>query len=543
MIDLKKYGITADDLVFKDPDNGDPNVIFSINRKTYTIARYPNGDESVQASGSNSDGSFKLSANVLNRIKTWHTTEGVWVSGLFWQDYEVDHGIGHFNLDNGSFTVDGVQMNRSDAHMFFSNILDELDVPGEYYIDRDNCLLYVYPDADMAEAEIELAYKNCDAITGENISNMTIKGINFVGFRGIGVYFVWNTNVHLNLCKFYSCANGADIWGTDSSIVECEAHYMAYNGLCVGGGEKDTLTRGNNVLENCYATHASLENITEGKLLGLGGYGNTMRHCEGAYTTGNAASPGFALNVLEYNIFHDATTWASDMGSIYTGSSVACINQEYRYNIWYNIGYPGRGECSSMFWDDGHCSQRSYGNLIVNVAGYGQTIGGGHNHMYMSNTIVNTGKSAIYYDQRPFNGYHLYGGDTNPGAFYSLSTEGYMWRLYQGTPYMTTVWLENAPWLSQALQDDSDTKAAHFLYAPALSTFAQNVIVSNQAPDIHDATRQYSIFYDNYIGAMNSLNDVFVDAANGDYRIKEDSSIWDTISGFKQTPYQLVGRY
>lgn len=544
MIDLKKYGVTADDLVFKDRDNGDPNVILSINRETYTIARYPNGDESVQASGSNSDGSFKLSGVVTNRIKSWHTTDGVWVAGLFWTDYEVDHGLLNFNSDNGSFTVDGVQMNRNDAHMFFYNILDELDVPGEYYIDRDNCLLYVYPDADLASAEIEFAYQSFGyAINAEGISNMTFKGFNFVGIKSTCVVMSDIDNVHLTLCKFYSSANAADLWGYNSSIVECESHYMEMNGLSIGGGEKATLKRGNNLLENCYSTHAALANITGDQLLALGGYGNTLRHCEAAYSTGCSIAPGFGLNVLEYNLIHDTTTWATDMGSIYTGSSVACINQEYRYNIWYNIGYPGRGECSTMFWDDGHCSQRSYGNLIVNVAGYGQTIGGGHNHSYINNTIVNTGNSAIYYDQRPFNGYHIYGGDTNPGAFYSLSTNGYMWNLYQGTPYMTQVWLENAPWLSQVLQDDSDTKAAHFLYAPALSLFSDNIIVSGKAPDIHDATRNYSIFQDNYIDSMVALESVFVDPANGDYRIKEDSVVWDTVNEFVQTPYQLVGRY
>ncbi len=555
VLDLKKYGITKEELQLPEKMSRDSYLVMQelfINRVGYDLARYPNYDESVEPKAFDKNSrTYTAPPALAARMKNWHSYDGIVAVGLFEVDYHPDYAhVNVIDAENGVFGFTNYsKASRSSADFYFFNILDELDVPGEWYIDRENCLLYVYPHVELDEARVEFAYNFKEALwQAEDCNYFTVKGIVFTGAHHAAL--VYNSNhVTFDSCMIYDITGSIalELGGMNNTIINCEGHYLADKGFETWGGDKETLTFANNLIENCYITNWSRGRVGSGNAFSAGDYGSSLRHCEAAYSTGRAFSPGNCYDVAEYNIFHDCTTWSTDMGAMYTGSSAfGCINNVYRYNIFYNIGRPERAECAAMFWDDGHGNQRAYGNLYVNIAGNGQTIGGGRNHTFMNNIIVNCGRDGIYYDQRPFNGYHIGGGATNPAGFYSLSTEGYMFGNYSGVP-QTQLWYDAIAYLQFVIADDSDTYAADFLYAPSMSNITNNVIMSKKTTigDIHDATRMYSIVRDNYTGSLDStlLNSVFVDPANGDYRIKEDSAIFEAMSSFKDIPYHLIGRY
>ena len=48
---------------------------------------------------------------------------------------------------------------KEGGYYYFFNVLEELDAPGEYYIDRDNGILYFYPPDENENSKIMLSNK------------------------------------------------------------------------------------------------------------------------------------------------------------------------------------------------------------------------------------------------------------------------------------------------------------------------------------------------------------------------------------------------
>ena len=67
---------------------------------------------------------------------------------------------------------------KEGGYYYFFNVLEELDAPGEYYIDRDNGILYFYPPDENGNSKIMLSTSNENIISiTEKASNITISDI------------------------------------------------------------------------------------------------------------------------------------------------------------------------------------------------------------------------------------------------------------------------------------------------------------------------------------------------------------------------------
>ncbi len=564
MIDLSKYGITKDQLKLYDIGSCSyvrkfdesylgQNVQLVFNKQTLLLARYPNDgefaiiDSVVEVGGykeSKTSAIFKMRYETAERVKSWHSFENIWCVGTFYGDWNSMSSKVSFDFskNNVIFDIncfDSHNKPHSDTPYMFYNVLDELDVPGEYYIDQETCMLYMYPTGDMETADIELLTDfTDDLLNGDKLAYTTFMGLSFLGSQGNGAIIEDGDHVTFYRCYFY-CVGGKTgkslgLYGYNNTIDSCEAHYVQANGFDISGGSKETLTRSNSVMQNCYVTHWAMTSLTGERALEMGGFGTVVRHCEAGYSTSSAASVWNAEAVFEYNIIHDCTKISSDMGALYYGDSVmGSPNNTVRYNIIYNIG----GEYATahgVYWDHGHGSQRVYGNLLVNIGGAGIMVGGGRNNSIIGNVIVNTGENAIYYNDAMLWGY--YEGTEDE---YFRGNFGYVPRTQQ--------WYELIAYLPFINLNDDESHDAYFLLNPAMTLISDNIMMNSKSSlgNIFSPVRQYSTIVDNYTGgnSVSDLANIFVDPANGDYRIREDAPIWDTAKEFKDIPYHLIGRY
>ena len=69
----------------------------------------------------------------------------------------------------------------------FWNVYEELDEPGEWYIDRADKKLYIYPLTNNPDAKIEMSRSNFDLISMNNTSYVTLYGIEVAGGQQNGV--------------------------------------------------------------------------------------------------------------------------------------------------------------------------------------------------------------------------------------------------------------------------------------------------------------------------------------------------------------------
>ncbi|WP_117882453.1 PDZ domain-containing protein [Aureibaculum luteum] len=156
-----------------------------VNGKAQILARYPNYDESSQYwQGSAADAISK------ERIASWKNPKGAYFSALHGGKW----GGFHFTItgvnEDGSAILEGGQQNNrgSEPHKEYrmvENVFEELDSPGEWYLDKIEHKLYYWPSENVAldSDKIEVAVlKDLIQIVGtkENpVRDVTISGITF----------------------------------------------------------------------------------------------------------------------------------------------------------------------------------------------------------------------------------------------------------------------------------------------------------------------------------------------------------------------------
>lgn len=97
---------------------------------------------------------------------------------------------------------------------FALNLLEELDMPGEYVVDEKRQKIYVYLAKDRVE-DVQFSFLDAPIMAIENCNNVKIKGITFEYGRQIGIYME-NTNRVI--------------------VSECTIRNMGGTGICIGRG-------------------------------------------------------------------------------------------------------------------------------------------------------------------------------------------------------------------------------------------------------------------------------------------------------------------
>jgi hypothetical protein len=112
---------------------------------------------------------------------------------------------------------------KENQRYYFFNILEEVDKDSEYYIDYDKKLLYFLPNSPLKNSKIQLSVLKEPFIKMEDVSNVTIEGINFENSR----------------CTDLIIENGSN-----NKVKNCIIRNTSQNGISINGGT-------NNGVENC----------------------------------------------------------------------------------------------------------------------------------------------------------------------------------------------------------------------------------------------------------------------------------------------------
>jgi hypothetical protein len=147
------------------------------------MARYPNFDPAASIYGGTA-----ADAISRERVKTWSHPEGGFVHALHahaWGDF-------HYRITGvdakGNVTLEGGwqnnrRMGMHPQHRFVENIFEELDAPGEWFLDHESGKLFFIPPpgVDLAKARIEVGgLKRLVEFRGSHK-----KPVRFVSFRGL----------------------------------------------------------------------------------------------------------------------------------------------------------------------------------------------------------------------------------------------------------------------------------------------------------------------------------------------------------------------
>lgn len=395
MVNLTEQGI---DLPAIASDNSSRKQRIFMNGSALTNARWPNADKSgenyfigAHTAKLTSAEEGKYNAGGQPVILNYHDTEkrsakwqfkenDMYMTGaiayLWWQEAMLLKSLDTENLRAVSSTNAGygqsTYTSQWERYVFFENVFEEIDQPGESYLDRETGILYFYPVGSVKNAEMSIATFGSSMFTVNGASYITFKDIDFGNSRTTAIEInadhVTVDGAEISGMGYY----GVNIKGNDNTVKNSNIYDVQYVGVIVDGGDCAKVEASGNLITNNYIHDGT---IATAKGIDVTGCGNVISHNEiynfnmEAIITKNIYAP-VTNTLIEYNYIHDCQLINSDGGAIYSGRDMQNLGTIIRYNYFRDIGCElGAHGQQSIFADDATTCPAIYGNIFVNGGG------------------------------------------------------------------------------------------------------------------------------------------------------------------------------
>jgi len=294
----------------------------------------------------------------------------------------------------------------------FLNILEELDTPGEWYLDRRAGVMYFWPPSPPSEGDIRVSLLEQPLIIMDSVRSLTLRGITFECTRGRGIVITGCHNTLIGTCTFRNLGGDAIVifGGTDNGVRGCDISDVALGGIRLGGGDRKTLAAGGNYASNNHIHHYSTWLRTGQYAVNIDGVGQRLDHSlihdapfEAIYLRGNE-------HLVEYNEVHHVTQETGDAGALHTGRDWTWRGNVIRYNYFHHLLGPGLHGVMGVYLDDFSSGFTVFGNVFYR-AGRASMIGGGRDNTFENNLYVECAPS-VHVDARGLSwaGYYFNGG-------------------------------------------------------------------------------------------------------------------------------------
>ncbi|MBQ2915688.1 MAG: right-handed parallel beta-helix repeat-containing protein [Clostridia bacterium] len=431
-VDLAKYGISIEDI----STVGSNSMEIFIDGNRATLSRYPNNDfartkevifvgdvheaftdidfdergtayyvEGYDPAIHNRGGIFTVNEEVNEHISKWSSYDDIYAQGYFkWSWSSSTPLIGEFNTEEASVTLASAVtygVSRG-APFYFLNVYDEIDMPGEFFIDKETGILYIYKTENFESAEIMMSELQANVIEASSISYLNFKGFSLCATRSGGMNVTGN-DVVVDNCKIYNVRGGGlSAHGTNITVQNCELFSIGSYGISVGGGNQVELIPSGNLIYNNYVHDYAVIQRTYQSAIEVFGCAATVSHNEICNAPHQAIGWSGPNHIIEYNEVYNVCLETADCGALYTGRDFLTYGSVIRYNYIHDIGWDDV-HAHAIYWDDGLSGQTAYGNIIVNTSSYAILAGGGRDNVIENNIIINPGREPIYYDQRTSN--------------------------------------------------------------------------------------------------------------------------------------------
>jgi parallel beta-helix repeat protein len=328
------------------------------------------------------------------RVSRWSTAPDALLYGywkLNWSDQSVD--VDSFDAERGIIrsrqpSLYGV---RKGQRFYVYNLLEELDAPGEWYLDRKTNILYVHPGTAAPAASIEISLLGEPLIRIRRTSNVQFEDLQVELGRGRGISVEDARSVRLtNLHVANFGRDGIRVSGGQDNLVEaCEIRNTGMGGVSLAGGNLKTLTPANHQAVNNLIHDYGRIVQTYQPGIRLSGVGLRAAHNE-IHSAPHAAILFSGNNhLIECNHLHHVVRESDDAAAIYAGRSWTSRGTIIRHNLLREImGYKhGTHRVSGIYLDDGISGTMIEGNLFVDVA-QGVLINGGRDNRVENNVFI-----------------------------------------------------------------------------------------------------------------------------------------------------------
>lgn len=563
-------------------DGADPVRQLFANGKRQTLARYPNANPSHPERG---DFLYIEEPSQTGSKREFKYTAGSLPEWVRVQDAEINIFPGS-NWSNDIGTLSAIDRKKRKVTLsrdlsyeiktgnryFIQNLLEALDIPGEWYYDRAEKTLYFLPEDEMSlrtasipvlENLVEIRGKKFSGRVLGKPSNIRFEGFTLEGCKGIAILLKRAEKTVIAGNTIYNTgADGIEIDdGSDNAAVGNDVHHVGWIGIKVSGGDRATLTPANNRVDNNYVHDTGIFGKGQ-SAISCKGVGNVVSHNlihsaprVGIWFDGND-------HLIEYNHVHHVNAETEDSGLIYSSQlDWTKRGTVIQFNHLHDSGGYGLNNHTGtwqtpfrtygIYLDAWTSGTRVYGNIIHSTWHGSIFIHGGRDNTIENNVIVEGGDLG----QIVYSGYSLSHPDGR--KFIPL-----MYQQLQKTRY------EKYPRLSSITSLESGERMSG-------NSFCKNIVMykNPHSPlygiyndiDLSSTVSDYNIIYHYQLPLLISfmksppnqqwitwqahgldnksiiVNPLFNDVVKRDFRLSSNSPALRR--GFQQIPIEKIGLY
>lgn len=539
-----------------------------VNGDPLKMSRWPNEAMEpigkVLVSGNDKDkevGNLPVFKFKTDRVKRWAKADQVWLSGYFGYGYaddmipvqKINYADSTFHM--ADFTNYQFNTGRPFLQWFAVNLLEEIDVPGEYAIDAKAQKIYFMPKGSIKEMRLLTLKAPIFAI--ENCKNVLISDVTIENARGIGVYIENAHNAVVDNCvirnlgsagvsmgkgnepsdnkKLHNMANGGaqlsrEIGamggalymnpvmnrhaGTHNGVSNSYIYNTGAGGVILSGGDRMTLERGDSFVENCQIHDFNRIEKSYRPAVWIDGVGNRISGCDIYNAPSMAVIFHGNEHTIEYCKITNVCTEIDDQGAIYYGRDPSERGNVIRYNYFKELS--PRHSVMATYHDDLACDGEVYGNIYYKAGYLPVMIGGGKDNHYYNNIFIGS-PYAIHLDKRGNNwakNMTLKGGIADQ----RLNMVNYTQPPYATAyPELVNYWKEGAE-------------------LPLRNVFNGNLFFNIK--NLINGETSLAEFYNNW----DTPNDPgFVDATDPLKGFKENAEVYKKIKDFPKLPFDKIG--
>ncbi len=498
------------------------------------LARYPSKDFLRGPQGIHETA---VIPDVTGVVGSWHTVKGVRIQGYYPIDYwrnEAD--IIQYHAKEHTFELTTNEL-RTNSPFIFYNVFDEISEPGEYYIDADTGMLYVYPDSGFATDRLTVSQVTDAVVKFDHASHIVLRGLTVEGSRGAGISGD-GENLVMDGCTVRNVREcGVMLRGCGHQIINCHIYTIGASGVNVSGGDCETLRPAQIVVDNNHIHHYSQRSGTYNAGVSCSNFieaGFRISHNCIHDSIHNAIMVASGDTFVEYNEIYNVCTEANDAGAIYFGRW-EIQNLVFRYNYIHDVyNRFGFGTPHAIYNDDGGSGKVAYGNVMVHIAGDAFAFGGGNNNLMYNNIMVDCGRAAAY-DSRQY-----YGGWEHD---WTVFPTGLDWRfLYNNKSFLSRSWVTRYARMTtikySGVEDREDRLRAG---AVGHAAYYGNVEVACRYDRaFEEPTKKFIICRDNVV-YKSTADAGFADYEARDLNLRADSRIWRDLPFFAPIPFSEIG--
>ena len=400
MVRLKAKGITEygiiDHVGYVVSNNPIPPANIFVDGRAMHLCRYPNTENFDDVLTHEGQKVFTSRSRV---VKTWENTGDLWIDGALSKPWEWKKNRIQSISDNGVVTMTWdyhSEIDQAEPKMFYFNMIEELDYPGEFFIDRSKGVLYFYPPDSMDQS-------SDIRISQSSAKFMELNGTDYVRFMDIRFECTRNSAVQLKNGADHNCflscefggigLDGIRIGGSGNQVRDTWVHDIGANGIFLDGGSQASLTPARNLVENCRIHDFSQERRAYNPGLTIFGTGQVIRHSE----VFNGPHMGMKIkgnnHLLEYNDVHRTSHEYSDMLAIYfnTGNFPLQRGTIIRRNRFHDVSGTWK-QSAGVYMDNETCGvlveENYFHDNVAESSGWSVMVHGGADNIVRKNVFV-----------------------------------------------------------------------------------------------------------------------------------------------------------